>query len=327
MYSGRQQFSLLTWTILLTTCASVVLVDSTSREWRDYKLKFGHALSDSIAEQQRESLFHSRLAQIRLHNGRYDAGLESYEMAVNMFTGMTAEERRQYTNHGGQDIGYSDAKVFRVEASGCHDIDWVKRGAVTGIKQQGPCGSCYTFASVVALEAQYFLKHGKLLDLSEQNLLDCAPGDCGGGYSRNCFEYVKNNGIMSEKAYPYEGDKKACRFNGTESVWAIADQRFVARGDEDQLYNAVYTAGPITVALDARHFFGYARGVLDKTDDCNDTNHLVSIVGTGTTDEGRDYYLCKNSWGEEWGEQGYIRIARQINYCSIADWANYPVGY
>lgn len=206
-------------------------------------------------------------------------------------------------------------------------IDWRKKGAVTGVKNQKQCGSCWAFAATGALEAQYFRKTGTLVSLSEQNLVDCTSSygndGCNGGYPNNAFKYIKDHGIDSEKSYPYQNRQNSCKFNPKKSAASSYGYGIIPKGNEQKMIEALATVGPLSIAIDNSHhsFKFYSSGIYNEPH-CNPNKleHAVLAVGYD-----KDYYIIKNSWGTRWGENGYIRIARnRNNLCGVASLASYP---
>lgn len=178
-------------------------------------------------------------------------------------------------------------------------------------------------------------KSGKLVSLSEQNLVDCSKkygnNGCEGGLMDNAFSYIKeNHGIDTEQSYPYEGKEGKCRYK-TRAIGAT-DTGFVdiPAGSETHLQQALATVGPVAVAIDASHesFQFYNTGVYDEVEcSSEDLDHGVLAVGYGTDEEsGQDYWIVKNSWGETWGREGYVYMSRnKKNQCGIASSASYPL--
>ncbi|KAF7203317.1 cathepsin L1-like [Nothobranchius furzeri] len=212
-------------------------------------------------------------------------------------------------------------------------VDYRNMGYVTEIKDQGYCGSCWAFSTTGAIEGQIFKKTGHLVSLSEQNLVDCSKPygthGCNGAWMANAYDYVLSNGLQATDTYPYTSvDTQPCFYDSRLAIAHIRDYRFIPKGDEQALADAVATVGPITVAIDADQssFLFYSSGIYDEPNCSPDhLSHAVLLVGYGS-EEGQDYWIIKNSWGTSWGEGGYMRMIRNgRNTCGIASYALYPV--
>ena len=209
-------------------------------------------------------------------------------------------------------------------------VDWRTKNAVTPVKNQGMCGSCWAFSTTGSVEGAWVLQGSHtLVSLSEQQLVDCAQSEgnngCNGGLMDYGFQYIiDNNGICSESSYSYKGTDGTCVKNCSK-VASIKGFKDIPAGDEQSLLNAVGTVGPVSVAIEAdqQGFQFYSGGVFDATCGTN-LDHGVLVVGYGT-DNGKDYWIVKNSWGSSWGEGGYIRLVRGKNQCGITLSASYPV--
>ena len=227
-------------------------------------------------------------------------------------------------------------------------LDWRPKGYVTYVKDQGQCGSCWAFSTTGALEGQHFAKTSQLISLSEQNLVDCSHLNfgCNGGNQDFAFDYIKeHHGIDTEESYPYEAQRELCHFerkyigaNLTVRNFLFKLTKFVIcllkgytrieKHSESDLTTAIATVGPIAVSIDASQssFQFYSRGIYDEPN-CSTSrlDHAVLAVGYGTLNY-TDYYIVKNSWGLDWGQQGYILMTRnKQNQCGIATSALYPL--
>jgi len=271
-------------------------------------------------------------AKIDKHNKR---GL-SFTLGHNVYSDMTAEE------FFGSRLGFN-TKATRAPSDAVHvasnvstpsSVDWVTAGAVSSVKNQGQCGSCWSFSAAAAIEGAYQIATGTLLDLSEEELVQCDTTDsgCNGGLMDNAFSWVATHGIVTESAYPYTssaGSTGTCNSaaTGSPAVY-VSGHTDVTSGDEDALKSAV-AQQPVSIAIEADQsvFQLYSSGVLDSTSCGTSLDHGVLLVGYGTdSSAGKDYWKVKNSWGTSWGEDGYVRMVRGSNMCGIASQASYPTG-
>uniref|UniRef100_A0A4X2L6D4 Cathepsin S n=1 Tax=Vombatus ursinus TaxID=29139 RepID=A0A4X2L6D4_VOMUR len=211
---------------------------------------------------------------------------------------------------------------------GLHSYDL----SMNHLADMGACGSCWAFSAVGALEAQLKLKTGKLVSLSAQNLVDCSTEKyenrgCNGGFMTRAFQYIiDNNGIDSDASYPYKAMDGKCQYNPANRAATCSQYTELPYGSEEALKEAVANKGPVSVAVDATlaSFFLYRSGVYYDPACTQKVNHGVLVIGYGNL-EGKDYWLVKNSWGLNFGDKGYIRIARNRgNHCGIASFPSYP---
>eukprot|EP00899_Mesostigma_viride_P025257 jgi/Mesvir1/5916/Mv00685-RA.1 len=215
------------------------------------------------------------------------------------------------------------------------EIDWREKGAVSPVKNQGMCGSCYAFSTVGAVEGALFLRTQKLANLSTQQIVDCdhqcdpampqvCDNGCGGGMMSNTMEYIiRNGGIDTEESYPYEGRPGPCRAERGTVGARLKDFVLVPK-DEEQMAAHLVQSGPLAIALNAGWMQTYVRGVSCPLVCIKDhLNHGVLLVGYGAQGFAPSrlgpvpYWIIKNSWGPKWGENGYIRMCRGKDMCGI----------
>ncbi|CAF1030200.1 unnamed protein product [Rotaria sordida] len=319
---------------------------TSSELWNLFKHVHKKQYVNVEEENYRRTIFDDRVVMINRHNLEADLGLHTYTLKINQFADMKHDEIVQTMSNKFK-MGLStkistkfDRSIFLPPSniSIPAAVDWRKRGAVTSIiEQQGQCASDWAYTATGALEGQHFLKTGKLVRLSAQNLLDCSGKfgnqGCNGGLVDAAFQYIKvNKGVDTEASYPYEAMEGKCRFN--RSTVGATDTGFVdiAKGNETALQIAIATVGPIGVAIDDLHdsFFFYSSGVYDEPAcSTKEWSHTMIIVGYDTFNNAttkQDYYIVKNSWSETWGMNGYIWMSRnKNNQCGIASWASYPL--
>jgi len=283
----------------------------------------------------RYELFKANLDLIELHNSQ--AGITS-TMGVNQFTDMSSAEFASKMN------GYKPAaKKSRKAAKQSNSmvdapatLDWRTKGAVTPVKDQAQCGSCWSFSATGSIEGAWFLAKGNLTSLSEQQLMDCShpEGDdsCEGGLMDDAFQFViDNKGICSEASYPYkavdEKCKKTCKSVATISSFVDVDFD-QSNPNNDTALMAALQYGPVSIAIEADQpiFQMYTGGVITGPTCGTNLDHGVLLVGYGTDSKLGDYWIVKNSWGQAWGiESGYVRLARGQNECGMNSAASYPV--
>lgn len=271
----------------------------------------------------------------------------TYSLGHNKFSGMSSEEFSQHMGFR-QNREFLESKEQSLKfETGSHDygdsVDWVQDGAVTPVKDQGQCGSCWSFSTTGALEGVYYIENKKSMSFSEQELVDCdklgnggRDHGCNGGLMDNAFNWIINQkGLCSEEDYPYFSgetkDRGECKSSSCTNVAGsdITTYYDVKPSSDDAMMSALYTQ-PVSIAIqaDQKDFQLYKSGVF--TGSCGTTlDHGVLAVGYGS-EGGEDYYLVKNSWSETWGDGGYIKLGRGKQYnngdgqCGMLLQASYP---
>ncbi|MGH0173585.1 UNVERIFIED_CONTAM: hypothetical protein FKN15_067148 [Acipenser sinensis] len=317
--------------VTAVAAASLFLKDPALEDpWQEWKGLHGKQYSEET-ESYRRMVWEDNWRFIEKHNQEHSAGKHSYKLGMNHFGDLTDQEFNKM-NSFRPDPVLRKLPVFNSTGSTMRpkSIDWRGKGYVTRVKNQGACGSCWAFSVTGALEGQLFKKTGVLVSLSEQNLVDCSKSygtnGCHGGRKSKAFQYVIDHGITSEQSYPYTGeDDQPCRYTEQQKVTSISDFKRTHSKDEKSLRDAVGTVGPISVSVDASTFKLYKSGIYFNPACTQSVNHAVLAVGYGK--EGNDtFWILKNSWGLDWGENGYMRLAKdKDNHCGIANQAFYPI--
>ncbi|KAL9441957.1 hypothetical protein AB3S75_020459 [Citrus x aurantiifolia] len=296
--------------------------------------RFAHRygkMYESVEEMKlRFATFSKNLDLIRSTNRK---GL-SYRLGLNKFADWSWEEFQRHRLGAAQNCSATTKGNHKLTADVLPETkDWRESGIVSPVKDQGHCGSCWTFSTTGSLEAAYHQAFGKGISLSEQQLVDCAQAfnnqGCNGGLPSQAFEYIKyNGGLDTEEAYPYTGKDGVCKFSSENVGVQVLDSVNITLGAEDELQHAVGLVRPVSVAFEVVDGFRfYKSGVYSSTKCGNtpmDVNHAVVAVGYGVED-GVLYWLIKNSWGENWGDHGYFKMEMGKNMCGIATCASYPV--
>ena len=299
----------------------------------------GRTYESATERDYRESVYTRNLLTIVKHNSHG----HPWTLDVNKFSDLTSSEFAALYVQGGYNAtrpsyrrhSYNWQLLYTNITTLPISVDWTSQGAVTPVKDQGQCGSCWAFSATGSMEAAWFLKNGTLVSLSEQQLVDCSTAQgnqgCNGGLMDYAFQYVvSNHGITSEAAYPYTATgPNTCLASGLPVFAQVQQYKDVPVGSDVALMTAL-TQQPVSVAVEADQatFQHYSSGVM--TASCgSQLDHGVLVVGYGT-DGGQDFYKVKNSWGLSWGENGYIRLGRGSQYgntgqCGILMDPSYPV--
>jgi len=292
-----------------------------------------HQKSYSASEfQVRYTIFKSNMDYARDWNNQYPEGPV---LGMTHLADLTNAEYQKLYLGTKIDATNKLASAPKVEVSDSYNatVDWRTKNVVSPIKNQGQCGSCWSFSTTGSTEGAHALKTGNLVSLSEQNLMDCSTSygnaGCDGGLMDQAFQYIiANGGIDTEESYPYQGVDGTCAYKAANSGATISAYTDVTSGSETALATAV-TQQPVSVAIDASHtsFQLYVTGIYHDIF-CSATrlDHGVLAVGFGTdTTSSKNYWIVKNSWGTAWGQAGFIYMSKdRNNNCGIATSASYP---
>lgn len=243
-----------------------------------------------------------KLAEIRKEGG-------TFTVDHNMFSTMTEDEAKRFMGRipktTNEPITYLD------DSNTSATVDWRAKGAVNPVQNQGQCGSCWAFSTTAAIEGAHFIATGNLLKLSESEFVDCDGTDagCNGGLEADAMKWAESNSIVLESDYPYFARTRSCNVDYSLGQVNVTSINRVTPQSIPQLQASI-DQGPTCVAVDAAnmYFQGYSGGILNTTKCGQDLDHAVTAVGYGT-ENGQLYYIVRNSWGPNWGESGYIRIA------------------
>lgn len=303
--------------------------------WKRWQMHYGnsetvlaHGLDD-----ERKIAFSYNYALVRQHNSMN----MSWSLELNEFAAMPFDEFRQRNGYKPwmKESAPKASATHQIVGGAPSSIDWRPK-LVNPVKNQGQCGSCWTFSTVASLESAYAKLTENLESFSEQDLVDCVKNfqgccnGCQGGLMDYAFGYMEQSQSGRddmESNYPYTAKDGTCEYSASKAFSGakITGYTDVTSKDEDALLDAVANVGVISIAVNAAHHWQlYSGGILDVSYLCNPDklDHGVAVVGYGT--DGKDYWIVRNSWGPSWGEEGYIRLVRGKNMCGVATQPSYP---
>ena len=315
----------------ILTFANAFYLNETFSTFLQFNQYYNKKYENDHHFRHRYSVFEENFNKINKHNSEG----HSWTMELNQFADLTQSEFKSKTKCYDNPIPNLYTPHLKFNSDNIKDIpsewDWTKKGAVTPVKDQAQCGSCWAFSTTGSVEGAYFLSSEKLVSLSEQQLVDCSSrfGNqaCNGGLMSNAFSYIQENGICKESDYKYTASDGKCKKCST--VTKIDSFVDITPNSESDLLKAV-SQQPVSVAIEADQsvFQFYSSGVMDSTSCGTNLDHGVLLVGWGESD-GKPYWKVKNSWGSSWGNEGYILLSRNVTnptgQCGIAMMASYPV--
>lgn len=322
---------LLIATTFFAMCNAQMNENELWSHFTNFQEKFAKKYENVQELESRFAVFRDNFRNIITHNADRS---QNFTMGVNQFTDLTPEEFKAQMIRGLKaPVGSFGCGSFSNSASGAPaSIDWRTKGAVTTVKDQGQCGSCWTFSSTGAMEGAWAIAKGQLIDLAEQELVDCAglkygSMGCNGGQMEGAFKFIIENGQCAASSYPYTAKDGSCH---SCTAVAHASSCYDVKPNDQLSLKAAVAKQPVSVAIEAdtKYFQSYSSGVLTSSSCGTSLDHGVLAVGYGE-ENGQKYWLVKNSWGTSWGEQGYVKIARSdstndAGICGIAMDPSFP---
>ena len=303
------------------------LITQEEYDFMGFITKYGRSYASKAEYNFRFEQFQRRLQQIEEHNSQN--GMTS-TVGINKFADFTDEEIKKMNGLKQMETQPEERIHLFSEDNLADSIDWRTKGAVTPVKNQGQCGSCWAFSTTGSIEGAHHLATGNLVSFSKSNLVDCSwlNHGCNGGLMHLAFMYAESHPLMTEADYPYTPHTSllACKYKKEKGVAKVTTYKDVTKNSSAQL-KAALNIGPVSVGIEADRpvFHAYTGGIINSTTCGTTMDHGVLAVGYGS-ENGVDYYIVKNSWGSDWGEQGFVRIAIAdgAGICGIQSQASQP---
>ena len=302
--------------IAIAFTSAVVASDvNVNKQFVDFIEKYGKVYKNQAEFEHRFNIFKSSL---EILSARRQVGNKTH--GITKFSDMTPEEfKATLTLKVGNQWCRPTALKFLQDVQNADSLDWRAKGKVSPIKDQGQCGSCWAFSTTGFMESQLLMTNDTAETFSEQQLVDCDTtyGDagCNGGLQQNAFNYITDNGIMGDAGYRYTAYKGYCEYKKADAKHSVQNIKCHENASVADIKTYLNQVGPMAIALDATDFQYYDSGILE----CYNSNldHAVLLVGYGT-ENGEDYWIVKNSWGQSWGEAGFVRVSQKASSnCAI----------
>ncbi|OHS93126.1 Pro-cathepsin H [Tritrichomonas foetus] len=269
----------------------------------------------------------------RIHE--FNKGNHSFRLGINEFMAWTPSELTQLrgAKYMHEKPRHEKKVTLSKNKKNVESWDWRDTPNIVGpIRAQGNCGACWAFSACAAQESQWAIFGNKWVELSVQNLVDCATNchGCYGGWPSSAYDYVienQNGHINKEAFYPYRWTTQQCKYDPQYDYSTVTGYTTITKNDEVELAQKVAELGPASICIDSSSFsFTWYTSGIFNIDECSTTffDHAVNIVGFGKEGD-QDYWIIRNSWNEKWGEKGYMRMIRGVNMCGVASTAIIPI--
>uniref|UniRef100_A0A6G3MGQ9 Cathepsin L1 (Trinotate prediction) n=1 Tax=Henneguya salminicola TaxID=69463 RepID=A0A6G3MGQ9_HENSL len=304
---------------------AIILSKAGNPHWNTHKAKYG-LVFEPLEDEKRFNIFMSNYKMIMEHNSKNS----EYQLAMNHIGHLEKHEiSRCLKRHKSLNLLKPQANTLDIIPVR-DSIDYRDYGVVSRVKNQGSCGSCYAFSGIGSIESHVALQTGRLMEFSEEEIVDCSGNlgnqGCNGGLMENVFKYAIQNGISREEDYNYTAHANKCHTKNVNHLHSLVSYVSLKEGDEKDLIRTLSFIGPVSIAIDANHyqFMFYHSGIL-SIDNCSQSDLDHGVLAIGYQLARKQFLIVKNSWGTGWGENGYVRIALGSNMCGIASYGSYPI--